>query len=57
MTIRRLKDEDAQAVSELIIATIRISNVRDYPAKLMEEVIDIMSESAEKDQDSERTEN
>ena len=38
MTIRRLKDEDAQAVSELIIATIRISNVRDYPAKLMEEL-------------------
>lgn len=39
MTIRRLKDEDAQAVSELIIATIRISNVRDYPAKLMEELV------------------
>ena len=29
----------------------------DKPAKLMEEVIDIMSESAEKDQDSERTDN
>ena len=29
----------------------------DKPAKLMEEVIDIMSESAEKEQNSERTEN
>jgi len=39
MTIRRLMNEDAQAVSELIIATIRISNVRDYPAELMEELV------------------
>ena len=38
MIIRRLKEEDAKAVSELIITTIRISNVRDYPAELMEEL-------------------
>ena len=39
MIIRRLKDQDARAVSELIITTIRISNVRDYPAELMEELV------------------
>ena len=39
MIIRRLKEEDAKAVSELIITTIRISNVRDYPAELMEELV------------------
>ena len=39
MNIRRLKEQDAQAVSELIITTIRISNVRDYPAELMEELV------------------
>lgn len=39
MVIRRLKDEDAQAVSELIIRTIRISNVGDYTAESMEELV------------------
>ena len=39
MVIRRLKEEDAQAVSGLIITTIRISNVGDYPAELMEELV------------------
>ena len=39
MIIRRLKEEDAKAVSELIITTIRISNVRDYPVELMEELV------------------
>ena len=39
MIIRRLKEEDAQAVSRLIITTIRISNVGDYPAELMEELV------------------
>jgi N-acetylglutamate synthase-like GNAT family acetyltransferase len=39
MVIRRLEEKDAQAVSELIITTIRISNVRDYPADLMEELV------------------
>ena len=39
MIIRRLKEEDAKAVSELIITTIRISNVRDYPAEQMEELV------------------
>ena len=36
MIIRRFREEDAQAVSALIVTTIRISNVRDYPAELME---------------------
>ena len=39
MTIRRLKEQDARAVSELIITTIRISNTRDYAPELMEELI------------------
>ena len=39
MVIRRLNESDAQAVSELIITTIRISNVGDYPADLMEELV------------------
>ena len=39
MTIRRFTEQDAKAVSELIIRTIRISNVRDYPAELMEELV------------------
>ena len=39
MIIRRLKEQDAQAVSELNVTTIRISNTRDYPAELMEELV------------------
>ena len=39
MIIRRFREEDAQAVSELIITTIRISNTADYPADLMEELV------------------
>ena len=39
MKIRRFAEEDASAVSELIIKTIRISNVKDYPADLMEELV------------------
>jgi len=39
MEIRRFKDEDAQAVSEVIRTTIRISNTKDYPAELMDVLI------------------
>ena len=39
MNIRRFTEQDAKAVSELIIRTIRISNVRDYPTELMEELV------------------
>ena len=39
MNIRRLKEADAKAVSELIVTTIRISNTRDYPPELMEELV------------------
>ena len=39
MEIRRFREDDAEAVSALIIRTIRISNVKDYPAELMEEVV------------------
>ena len=39
MNIRRFEQQDAEAVSALVIKTIRISNVKDYPADLMEEVV------------------
>ena len=39
MNIRRLEEQDAQAVSELIITTIRISNTRDYAPEAMEELV------------------
>ena len=39
MIIRRFTEQDAQSVSELIIITIRISNTKDYPAELMEELV------------------
>ena len=38
MNIRRFRDTDAQAVSDLVVTTIRISNIKDYPAELMEEL-------------------
>lgn len=40
MEIRRFKEEDAQEVSDLIRTTIRISNTKDYPLELMEELIE-----------------
>lgn len=39
MNIRRFEAKDADAVSALVIKTIRISNVKDYPAELMEELV------------------
>ena len=39
MDIRRLREEDAKDVAELIVTTIRISNTKDYPAELMEELV------------------
>ena len=39
MNIRRFKESDAVAVSDVVIKTLRISNVKDYPAELMEEVV------------------
>ena len=39
MNIRRLREQDARAVSDLIITTMRISNVGDYSAELMEELV------------------
>ena len=38
-SIRRFVESDARAVSDVIIKTIRVSNTRDYPADLMEELI------------------
>ena len=38
-SIRRLAERDAPAVSDLIVTTIRISNIGDYPAEMMEELI------------------
>ena len=40
MKIRRFRDTDAAAVSELIRETIRISNTKDYPAELMDALIE-----------------
>ena len=39
MTIRRFDPRDARAVSDVIITTLRISNTRDYPPDMMEELI------------------
>ena len=39
MNIRRFDSGDAQAVSDVIITTLRISNTRDYPPDMMEELI------------------
>ena len=45
VTIRRLEDKDAEAVSELIRKTISISNRKDYPEELIDQLI--ASESPE----------
>ncbi len=39
MTIRRFDPRDVRAVSDVIITTLRISNTRDYPPAMMEELI------------------
>ena len=39
MEIRRFREEDAKEVSEVIRTTVRISNTKDYPADLMDELI------------------
>ena len=39
MTIRKFLEKDARAVSGMIIATMRISNTKDYSAETMEELI------------------
>lgn len=38
MLVRRFVETDAKEVSNLIIKTIRISNTKDYPAEMMEEL-------------------
>lgn len=40
MNIRRFKEEEAKEVSDLIRKTIRISNTKDYPLELMEQLIE-----------------
>ena len=42
MNIRLLIPEDAQAVSDVIVTTLRVSNTRDYPPEMMEELIQHM---------------
>ena len=39
MNIRRFAAADAQAVSDLIVRTLRVSNARDYPAAMLEELV------------------
>ena len=41
MDIRRFQQQDANEVSDLIRKTMRISNTKDYPADLMEQLIGI----------------
>ena len=40
MNIRRLTDLDAEAVSQVIRTTISISNKKDYPEDLMDQLIE-----------------
>jgi len=40
MVISRFKEEQAKEVSDLIRTTIRISNTKDYPLELMEQLIE-----------------
>ncbi len=40
MIIRRFNEQDAKEVSDLIRKTIRISNTKDYPAELLDQLID-----------------
>lgn len=42
MKIRKFETADAEAVSALVIKTLRISNAKDYPADLMEELVKSM---------------
>ncbi len=52
MIIRRFQEADAPAVSELIIHTLRVSNAKDYPPEMLEELAlhmqpgDILSRAA-----------
>lgn len=39
VTVRRFREEDAEAVSELIIRTLLITNSKDYPPEMIEELI------------------
>ena len=40
MIIRRFQEQEASKVSDLIRKTIRISNIKDYPIELMEQLIE-----------------
>lgn len=39
MRIRRFTEQDAPAVSDLIVTTLRVSNTKDYPTDMMEELV------------------
>ena len=39
MVIRKFKETDAEAVSRLIIETVKVSNVKDYPVEMIEELV------------------
>ena len=39
MNMRRFQEQDAPAVSDLIITTLRVSNTKDYPPDMMEELV------------------
>ena len=39
MTIRGFEPSDAREVSDLIITTLRVSNTKDYPPEMLEELV------------------
>ena len=42
MKIRRFEPADAQAVSDVIVTTLRVSNTRDYSTEAMEGLVNRM---------------
>ena len=45
MIVRRFAESDAEAVSQLIRTTIEISNKKDYPEELMDELAEQIKQS------------
>ena len=39
VTVRKFREEDAEAVSELIIRTLLVTNSKDYPPEMIDELI------------------
>ena len=46
LTVRRIEESDAKAVSDLIRTTLSISNKKDYPEELMDQLVPLFGEKA-----------